>query len=208
MRGTLHSLPVLSDAKEKALPADGKDSPYLPVWWYAGSIFLSAFLLFQVQPILAKLIVPWFGGAAAVWVISLAFYQVTYLLGNVYAYVLIQREPQRSALGLGRAAILLAEGLTVLLLVLLFQVVRLQSRQAQVTVRNFYGVLRVSIVPPGRVRPSVTHLRNGTVVHGEEFWIPLATMCPPPITDSSPAWASRCCSRGSTAIRVGVISGT
>ena len=91
MRGTLHSLPVLSDAKEKALPADGKDSPYLPVWWYAGSIFLSAFLLFQVQPILAKLIVPWFGGAAAVWVISLAFYQVTYLLGNVYAYVLIQR---------------------------------------------------------------------------------------------------------------------
>jgi SAM-dependent methyltransferase len=91
MRGTLHSLPVVSDAKEKALPADGKYSPYLPVWWYSGSIFLSAFLLFQVQPILAKLIVPWFGGAAAVWVISLAFYQVTYLLGNVYAYVLIQR---------------------------------------------------------------------------------------------------------------------
>src|SRR3984893_15580571 len=91
MRGTLHSLPVLSDAKEKAHPADGKDSPHLPVWWYAGSIFLSAFLLFQVQPILAKLSLPGFGGAAAVWVISLAFYQVTYLLGNVYAYILIQR---------------------------------------------------------------------------------------------------------------------
>ena len=58
---------------------------------YAGTIFLSAFLLFQVQPILAKLVLPWFGGAAAVWTISLAFYQLTYLLGNVYAHVLIQR---------------------------------------------------------------------------------------------------------------------
>ena len=91
MRCTLHGLAVISDANEQALAAHGKKSPGLPVWLYSGSIFLSAFLLFQVQPILAKLILPWFGGAAAVWVISLAFYQVTYLLGNLYAYILIQR---------------------------------------------------------------------------------------------------------------------
>jgi predicted O-methyltransferase YrrM len=61
------------------------------LWLYAGTIFLSAFLLFEVQPILAKLVLPWFGGAAAVWTISLAFYQLTYLLGNSYAHVLVER---------------------------------------------------------------------------------------------------------------------
>jgi SAM-dependent methyltransferase len=103
------------DPNQQALGADGKDTPdfdaasldapgvavaragapRLPAWLYAGSIFLSAFLLFQVQPILAKLILPWFGGAAAVWVISLAFYQLTYLLGNLYAHILIQRSGPR-----------------------------------------------------------------------------------------------------------------
>ena len=34
---------------------------------YAVTIFLSAFLLFQVQPLIAKIILPWFGGSAAVW---------------------------------------------------------------------------------------------------------------------------------------------
>jgi hypothetical protein len=60
-------------------------------WLYGAAMFLSAFLLFQVQPILAKLILPWFGGAAGVWLTALAFYQVTYLLGNLYAHALIQR---------------------------------------------------------------------------------------------------------------------
>ena len=84
-------------ANENVAPAIGAPRvdaashvPALPVWLYAASIFLSAFLLFQVQPILAKLILPWFGGAAAVWVISLAFYQLVYLLGNLYAHVLIE----------------------------------------------------------------------------------------------------------------------
>src|ERR1700733_9030049 len=91
MQCTLHSLPVLPDPNGLALPAARKDAPRPSLWLYSGSIFLSAFLLFQVQPILAKLILPWFGGAAAVWIVSLAFYQLTYLLGNVYAHILIQR---------------------------------------------------------------------------------------------------------------------
>src|SRR3954462_5336673 len=56
---------------------------------WGSTIFLSALLLFELQPILAKLILPWFGGAAAVWLISLAFFQLTYLLGNLYAHVFL-----------------------------------------------------------------------------------------------------------------------
>src|SRR4029077_12941646 len=56
---------------------------------WAGAFFLSAFLLFQVQPLLAKVILPWFGGGAGVWTTSLVFFQVTYLLGNAYAHWLI-----------------------------------------------------------------------------------------------------------------------
>ncbi len=60
-------------------------------------IFSSAFLLFAVQPILAKLILPWFGGAAAVWLTSLAFFQAAYLLGNLYAHLLLRRLSSRDS---------------------------------------------------------------------------------------------------------------
>ena len=43
---------------------------------YAITILLSAFLLFQVQPIIAKIILPWFGGSAAVWTTCLLFFQL------------------------------------------------------------------------------------------------------------------------------------
>ncbi|MBI1872337.1 MAG: fused MFS/spermidine synthase [Acidobacteria bacterium] len=52
---------------------------------YASTIFLSAFLLFQVQPIAAKSILPWFGGTAAVWSTCLAFFQLVLVLGYSYA---------------------------------------------------------------------------------------------------------------------------
>lgn len=80
-----------SAANATAPAANLKHAPGLPTLLYSATIFLSAFLLFQVQPILAKLILPWFGGAAAVWIVSLAFYQLTYLFGNLYAHLLIQR---------------------------------------------------------------------------------------------------------------------
>lgn len=53
---------------------------------YAGTIFLGAFLLFQVQPIVGKLILPWFGGSAAVWSVCLLFFQLLLLLGYLYAH--------------------------------------------------------------------------------------------------------------------------
>jgi hypothetical protein len=52
---------------------------------YASTIFLGAFLLFLVQPIMAKQILPWFGGSAAVWATCMVFFQVTLLAGYAYA---------------------------------------------------------------------------------------------------------------------------
>ena len=52
---------------------------------YAGTIFTSAFLLFLIQPIVSKHILPWFGGSAAVWAVSLSFFQVLLLAGYAYA---------------------------------------------------------------------------------------------------------------------------
>jgi hypothetical protein len=54
-------------------------------------IFASAFLLFQVQPILGKMILPWFGGAAGVWIVCLLFFQVVLLLGYLYAHLLVRK---------------------------------------------------------------------------------------------------------------------
>jgi hypothetical protein len=58
---------------------------------YAVTIFLSAFLLFQVQPIIAKMILPWFGGSSAVWSTCMLFFQSALLLGYGYAHWLHDR---------------------------------------------------------------------------------------------------------------------
>lgn len=58
---------------------------------HAATIFLSAFLLFLVQPILAKQILPWFGGAAIVWTLCMVFFQLVLLLGYAYAHWLARR---------------------------------------------------------------------------------------------------------------------
>ena len=53
---------------------------------HAATIFLSAFLLFLVQPILAKQILPWFGGTAVVWTVCMVFFQFVLLLGYAYSH--------------------------------------------------------------------------------------------------------------------------
>ena len=52
---------------------------------YASAIFLGAFLLFLVQPIIAKQILPWVGGSAAVWATCMVFFQLALLAGYAYA---------------------------------------------------------------------------------------------------------------------------
>jgi spermidine synthase len=53
---------------------------------FAFTIFLSAFLLFQIQPMIAKMILPWFGGSASVWITSMLFFQTALLFGYLYAH--------------------------------------------------------------------------------------------------------------------------
>jgi hypothetical protein len=53
---------------------------------FGATVFLSAFLLFQVQPLIARLILPWFGGSAAVWATCMLFFQLALLLGYLYAH--------------------------------------------------------------------------------------------------------------------------
>ena len=62
------------------------------------SIFVSAFLLFQIQPMIGKFILPWFGGTPAVWSTVMLFFQVLLTGGYAYAYWLIGHiRPKRQA---------------------------------------------------------------------------------------------------------------
>jgi len=54
---------------------------------YGLTIFLGAFLLFQVQPLIAKYILPWFGGGPGVWTACMLFFQLALLAGYAYAHV-------------------------------------------------------------------------------------------------------------------------
>jgi hypothetical protein len=64
---------------------------------YAVTIFVSAFLLFLVQPVMAKQILPWFGGSATVWTTCLVFFQTALLAGYTYADWTVRRlTPRRS----------------------------------------------------------------------------------------------------------------
>ncbi len=64
----------------------------------ASTIFVSAFLLFLVQPLIARQILPWFGGSAAVWTLCLVFFQVVLLLGYFYADWLSRRPLRTQAI--------------------------------------------------------------------------------------------------------------
>lgn len=69
--------------------------PRVPALLFAATILLSAFLLFQVQPLIAKLILPWFGGSAAVWTSCMLFFQMALLAGYAYAHWINQQSSSR-----------------------------------------------------------------------------------------------------------------
>jgi hypothetical protein len=58
---------------------------------FAVAIFSSAFLLFQVQPLISRFILPWFGGSPAVWSTCMLFFQVTLFGGYVYAHIVTEK---------------------------------------------------------------------------------------------------------------------
>ena len=67
---------------------------------YAVTIFVSAFLLFLVQPIVAKEILPWFGGSASVWTTCLVFFQTALLAGYFYSDLVVRRLSARTQIKL------------------------------------------------------------------------------------------------------------
>jgi spermidine synthase len=75
---------------------------------YAGTIFLSSFLLFLVQPLIARLILPWFGGSAAVWTTCMLFFQALLLAGYAYAHLLTKLSSKRLEAGVHSALLVLA----------------------------------------------------------------------------------------------------
>lgn len=54
---------------------------------FASTLFCGAFLLFQVQPLIAKFILPWFGGSPSVWTTCVLYFQLILLAGYAYAHL-------------------------------------------------------------------------------------------------------------------------
>jgi SAM-dependent methyltransferase len=75
---------------------------------FAVTVFVSAFLLFLVQPIVAKEILPWFGGTAAVWTTCLVFFQTALLAGYLYADTVVRRLNPRTQVRLHVVLLLLS----------------------------------------------------------------------------------------------------
>jgi len=75
---------------------------------HAVTIFLSAFLLFQVQPLIGKHILPWFGGTPAVWTTCMLFFQIVLLAGYAYAHIIRTRLSTRGQVFLHVAVLIAA----------------------------------------------------------------------------------------------------
>jgi hypothetical protein len=67
---------------------------------FAAALFLSALLIFAVQPMFTKMVLPVLGGSPAVWSIALVFFQALLLAGYCYAHLLARYASTRAALGL------------------------------------------------------------------------------------------------------------
>ena len=86
---------------------------------YAITIFASAFLLFQVQPLISKFILPWFGGSPGVWTTCVLFFQIVLFLGYTYAH-LLTKLPRRWQL-IVHGVFLLAAAMTLLMAIVLLR---------------------------------------------------------------------------------------
>jgi hypothetical protein len=78
------------------------------------TIFVGAFLLFEIEPVIGKQILPWFGGAPAVWTTCLLFFQVALLGGYLYAHGLIRKLRPASQRNLHLSLLLASVGLLAL----------------------------------------------------------------------------------------------
>jgi hypothetical protein len=63
---------------------------------FAATLFISAGLMFLVEPMVAKMVLPRLGGSPAVWSTCLVFFQATLLLGYGYAHALTRLLPDHN----------------------------------------------------------------------------------------------------------------
>src|SRR6202795_4292526 len=96
-KATLTSIAV-GEFPRQSVPRESTHHLGLPLGTpvYALTIFLGAFLFFQVQLILAKFVLPRFGGGPSVWSTALLIFQVLLLAGYGYAVALTQRFTRRT----------------------------------------------------------------------------------------------------------------
>ena len=80
-----------ADADEATVPAGHSST----LWAFTATTFLSALLLFSIQPMFAKMVLPVLGGAPSVWAVAVCFFQAALLVGYCYAHVLIKLLPVR-----------------------------------------------------------------------------------------------------------------
>jgi hypothetical protein len=90
----------VTDATLADQPTPLSPSPLIKAagWLYPATTFLSAALLFTLQPLFAKLLTPLMGGSPAVWNTALVFYQAALLAGYFYAHILATRFKPRTQL--------------------------------------------------------------------------------------------------------------
>src|ERR1700759_5291015 len=98
MKAPTTSMPSSLESASPESPPTGRSETRVPAALFAATILLSAFLLFQVQPLIAKLILPWFGGSAAVWTSCMLFFQMALLGGYAYAHWVNQQAAKRQTL--------------------------------------------------------------------------------------------------------------
>lgn len=75
---------------------------------YLFTVVLSAFLLFMVQPLIGKVILPWFGGSAGVWSAILFFFQFILLLGYTYSFLISKYVDRRKQIYVHSAVVALS----------------------------------------------------------------------------------------------------
>lgn len=97
---------------DRSLARISKLGPSQSVFWFAATTLLGAFLVFQVQPVISKCVLPWFGGTPAVWTTCMLFFQILLFAGYLYAHLLrsLVQPPIQAAIHLtllGFAALML-----------------------------------------------------------------------------------------------------
>src|SRR5437588_9503738 len=101
---------TLHDPTAPALHATAAALRFAPAL-FAVTLFASALLLFAVQPMFAKMVLPILGGAPSVWSVAMVFFQAALLIGYAYAHLLARTLPVGLA-ALVHLGVLAAAGLT------------------------------------------------------------------------------------------------